>query len=97
MKTRDTAVTSILAYHTVDLKGQKYKVVAAMRDLMPTGQPLTRENISRYTGIKETSLCGRINELRKDGIVGIGTDVKGSSGVDVETYYLISKGQNSLI
>ena len=97
MTKRDTAITSILAYHSVDLKGQKFAVVKAMRDLMPTGKPLTRENISSEANIKETSACARLNELRKEGIVGIGSPVMGAWGKWVETYYLIAKGQNSLI
>lgn len=91
------SVTQVLAYHSVDLKGQQFKVVQAMRNLIHTGIPMTRENIASEARIKETSACARIKELRNRGIVEIGTDVKGSSGKWVECYKLAPMGQVSFI
>lgn len=90
-------ITQVLAYHSVDLKGQQFKVVQAMRNLLHTGIPMTRENIANEARIKETSACARIKELRNREVVKIGTDVKGSSGKWVETYTLVEKEQQSLL
>lgn len=90
-------VTQVLAYHDVDLKGQQFKVVQAMRNLLHTGIPMTRENIANEACIKETSACARIKELRNREIVEIGTDVRGSSGKWVETYKLVEKGQGAML
>jgi len=97
MKT-DVSVTSILAYKLVDLKGQKYKIVKAMRDLIPTKTPLTRENIQIQAGIlKDGSMCARMKELENDGIISPDSFTIGNYGVNVQTYKLVTKGQTSLI
>lgn len=89
-------VTQVLAYQSVDLKGRQLDTIRAMIDLSRAGVPLSRENIARQAGMKESSACGRIKELRDKGIVAIDSFTKGSSGKDVETYKLVEKGQNTL-
>lgn len=90
-------VTQVLAYHSVDLKGKRFDVVKAMRELIPTGKPLSRENIAKQAGMKESSACGRIKELRDMRLVAIDSFTTGSAGRDVETYKLVIKGQENLL
>ncbi len=89
-------VTQALSYHSVDLKGRKWDVIRAMRDLSVKGVPPSRENIAHEAGMKESSACARIKELENEGLVRVHSFTKSSSGKQVQTYILVEKGQMGL-
>lgn len=93
---KNYTVSQALAYHDVDLKGKQFDVVKAMRDMIHTGIPMSRENIAREVGMKETSACARIKELENRGIVEVNSFTTSSSGKHVQTYKLVTKGQTDL-
>jgi len=99
MAKRDNAVTSILSYRGVDFKGKRALVIQTLLDMKFSGEVTSRENIAKNAGMKESSACGRINELRHLGVLEIGVDVRGNSGKWVETYKLVEAepGQQTLL
>jgi hypothetical protein len=58
--------------------------------LESAGRPLSREEISARTGYKESTLCGRLSELRIQPawVEAVDGACKSSSGVTVDGYRL---------
>lgn len=73
-------------------RAKSYRTV--MLALLSADKPLTREELSARTGIKESSLCARINELRPLWIERHDMGGVASSGMRVDTYSLTTLGVN---
>lgn len=85
------AYTSRLAYQEVQesLVGCRRRVWQAIRDWrqMHVNQPgPTIEDLAQVTGLKECSVCGRLNELRDLGAVEDGPLWTNRSGKRAKTY-----------
>lgn len=69
MKT-NVRLSSLSAYFYLHgsntLLNQKGKIV---EDLIVANRPLTRVEVSERTGIRINAVCGRVNELIKDGYI----------------------------
>lgn len=59
-----------------------------LQALASADRPLTREEIAARTGMKESSLCARIAELRPLWVAKHDGGGKSSSGLKVDTYSL---------
>lgn len=94
---RDTAVTSILAYHDLNLGSKQYEVIKAVSHLQTIGKPVSCENICKYLGYTANRVTGRLKELRDMGAITFDSFTKSSFNKNVETYRLVEKGQGGLI
>lgn len=65
------------------MTAQQQRVIQALKD-----GPLTRLQINAKTGIKETSLCGRLDELQTLGLVEELGKILGPFGVGNVRYRL---------
>ncbi len=63
-----------------------------MLALAAAGRPLTREELSERTGMKDCALCGRISELRPIWIEAHSCSGVSAAGVKVDTYSLTAAG-----
>ncbi len=61
--------TSIIAYQDITDSGaaltQKQRVYQAIK----ASGPLTRQELAKLTGLAINAICGRVNELLKEGVV----------------------------
>lgn len=96
MKT-DVSVTSILAYHDIELGAKQLEVLRALQHLETIGKPTSCEGVCEYLGYTPNRVTGRIKELLKKGAIEHHGFAKSKFNKDVQCYRLISKGQNSLI
>ncbi len=94
---RDTAVTSIMAYHDLNLGLKQYEVVKAVSHLQTIGRPVSCENVCKYLGYTANRVTGRLKELRDLGAITFDSFTKSSFGKSVETYKLVTKGQENLL
>jgi len=75
---------------------QRMAVLAVLARL-PLGHRLSREEISSRSGIKESSLCGRLDELVKLGHVErIERGATSSAGISVLGYAITETGRNRI-
>ncbi len=75
---------------TNPIRARSYRLIFAA--LVEAGFPLNREELSERTGIKESSLCARISELRPTWLAVAGSRVLSSSGVACDAYMLTEAG-----
>lgn len=89
--------SSKLAAQAIDGPFRSASHRAVMLCLAASSSPLTREEIAERTGRKEASLCARLSELRKLGVVG-SSSMTGisSAGVKVDRYELTKLGHERL-
>jgi len=67
-----------------------------MLALASASRPLSREELSERTGVKESSLCGRIDDLRPDWIEAIDGACVARSGKRVDGYQLSARGRGRM-
>ena len=76
-------------------KGQNYQVMLTLAAL-DRGAVLSREEISERTGIKESSLCGRLSDLAPLWVEPVEDACKAKSGVTVTGYRITELGRQRL-
>ena len=59
--------------------------------LQSAGRPLSREELAERTGIKESTLCARLAELRPFWIEALDRACVASSGLHVDGYRLVRR------
>jgi len=91
------SVTSILAYHELDLNEKQYEVATAIRDLQTLKIPASCENIARQLSYEKNRVTGRIDELRKKGAIDYDGFTLSKFNRSVECYKLVEKEQQSLL
>jgi hypothetical protein len=81
---------SIAGAYKADQSSESQRAQVSYELLHAGMSGLTREEIARKTGIKESSLCGRLSELKASGhvIEPDGLKRESSSGVKVQVYVL---------
>lgn len=81
------AFTSRLSYLAIqeELAGLQREVWAAVRD-WPAGAGPSIAELAVRLGRKESSICGRVNELRRAGAIEDGPLKMGGCGKQVKTY-----------
>ena len=57
---------------------------------------VTREELCRRTGMKESTACGRLKVLQNHGLIKVDGTRKASSGFNVNVYYITQKGRDFL-
>ena len=63
------AFTSKKAYAEITVDGTKQSLRERVYDIIKTCGPVTRAEIEAMTGIRCSSVCGRVNELMKDNLI----------------------------
>jgi Mn-dependent DtxR family transcriptional regulator len=91
------SVTSIMAYHDLKLGMRQHEVLRAIQQLNQLGKPASCEAVSDHLGYTPNRVTGRISELRKKGAIKYDSFTKSKFNRNVETYALVSKGQQSII
>lgn len=94
---RDTAVTSILSFYSLDLGARQFEVASAIRDLQGRNIPASCESIGKYLGYTPNRVSGRLRELEKKGVITYAGFTKSSFQKDQQCYKLVEKGQNKLL
>lgn len=74
-----------LASTIENLKGLQLEVYNAIANWQAEKGP-TIEDLAETVGRKESSICGRVNELRRDGCIEDGPMARNSSGQMAKTY-----------
>jgi hypothetical protein len=74
-------------------KGQHWTVLVALAALAADAS-LSREELHDITGIKESSLCARLSELRPFWVEAVEMARVASSGLSVDGYRLTTAGRN---
>lgn len=95
--TKNYSISQALSYHSLDLNKRQHEIIRAMQELDRRGEPAYRRAIAREIGVESGSVCQAIEDLLAKEAITFDTYVKSSSGKQVESYKLVSKGQNSLI
>lgn len=83
---------------TDPMRADSYRKIMLVLGAIPDDGVLSREELSVRTGIKESSLCGRLSdrELRPDWIEAVESACVSSAGVAVDGYRLTTKGRARL-
>lgn len=78
----------------LNVEGRTVRLVGERYAPEPEGHwPLTREELSAATGIKETTLCARLSELRPMWVQRLDRAKRANSGLRVDAYTLTPAGQ----
>lgn len=72
-------------------KGLRWQVIMS---LAAVDHPISREDLSIRTKIKETTLCARLSELRPEWVEMVPNACRSSAGVTVDGYVLTQAGRS---
>ena len=90
------SVTSILAYHDLDLGSKQLEVLRTIQLLNTARVPASCEAICGALGYTPNRVTGRIKELMNKGAIDYDSFTKSKFNKDVQTYKLVEKGQGAL-
>ena len=76
----NTKQTSLEAYESIKVDGTKKSQTESILFLIIERPGLSRQDISKALGIAINAVCGRINELLKEGMIVENGTKKGNSG-----------------
>ncbi len=79
---------------TDPMRARSHRLV--MLALQASGRPLSREEIAERTGIKESTLCARLAELRVLWVEAVDRACVARSGLKVDGYALTESGRHRL-
>lgn len=84
--------SSELAAQAIDGPFRRRSWRLVMLALAAAGRPMSREALAERTGIKESSLCARLAELRPEWVEAVDRACTSSAGIAVDGYTLTSAG-----
>lgn len=84
------------AARDMEKSGKASKQVWRVLSRLSMNGPMSREQLSDRTDIKETSLCGRLDECVKHGWVRVNGETRGRAGKMVNVYAITPAGRERL-